>query len=181
MLDLRQAHLQVQVSKSFWLFQTVRFASRKYCLTKLDFGLNVALKIMKVIISADVVSGREGKRGHVRIPWWHLYIKYLGETNIIRKVPHDHKKHYKIIVLPLPSPIGFFVQSSHSALCHWSVRVPAMGQWDVFENYLYSNLGKNPPNSLRTNYTKKCKYWMYIERNSLTSRYKITLDELTCH
>ena len=41
LLDLRKAYLQVQVSETMWLFQTVVFAGRRYCLTSLSFGLNV--------------------------------------------------------------------------------------------------------------------------------------------
>ena len=48
-----------------------------------------------------------------------------------------------------------------------AVMVPSRDQIDLFENYLYN---------LRNDY-KKSKY----EHGSLTSRYKIILDRLTCH
>ena len=58
LLDLRKAYLQVRVSESLWPFQTVMFKGRRYCLTRLGFGLNVAPQIMKTIISA-VLSQEE--------------------------------------------------------------------------------------------------------------------------
>ena len=58
LLDLRRAFLQVWVSESLWPFQTVMFAVRIYCLTRLDFELNVASQIMKTIIGA-VLSQEE--------------------------------------------------------------------------------------------------------------------------
>ncbi len=42
LLDLRKAYQQVRVSETMWPFQTVVFAGRRYCLTRLGFGLNVA-------------------------------------------------------------------------------------------------------------------------------------------
>ena len=41
-----------------WPFQTVVFAGRKYCFTRLGFGLNVAPQIMKTIVNA-VLSQQE--------------------------------------------------------------------------------------------------------------------------
>ena len=58
LLDLRRAYLQVQVRESLWPFQTVIFISKRYCLTRLGFDLNVAPQIMKAIINA-VLSQEE--------------------------------------------------------------------------------------------------------------------------
>ena len=58
LLDLRKAYLQVRVSETMWPFQTVVFAGRRYCLTRLGFGLNVAPQIMKTIIN-EVLSQQE--------------------------------------------------------------------------------------------------------------------------
>ena len=52
LLDLRKAYLQVRVHESLWPFQTVMFHGRRYCLTRLGFGLNVAPQIMKSIMDA---------------------------------------------------------------------------------------------------------------------------------
>ena len=58
LLDLRKAYLQVRVSETMWPFQTVVFAGRRNCLTRLGFGLNVAPQIMKTIDNA-VLSQQE--------------------------------------------------------------------------------------------------------------------------
>ena len=55
-LDLRRAYLQVHVDKSLWPFQTVKIKGQRYCLTRLGFGLNVALIIMRSIINMVMVQ-----------------------------------------------------------------------------------------------------------------------------
>ena len=54
-IDLRKAYLQLHVHESLWPFQTVIFRGRRYCLTRLGFGLNVAPNIMKAVL-AKVLS-----------------------------------------------------------------------------------------------------------------------------
>ena len=51
-LDLRKAYLQVHVHKSLWPFQTVLIDGRRYCLTRMGFGLNVAPSVMRAIVDA---------------------------------------------------------------------------------------------------------------------------------
>ena len=48
---LRRVYLQVRVHESLWPFQTMKIDGRRYCLTCLVFGLNVAPLIMKAINS----------------------------------------------------------------------------------------------------------------------------------
>ena len=60
-LDLRKAYLQVRVHRSLWPYQTVVIKGRRYCLTRMGFGLNVAPSIMRTIVDA-VLS----KDNHVR-------------------------------------------------------------------------------------------------------------------
>ena len=62
LLDLKRAYLQVRVQKTLWPFQTVKIGGQIYCLTRLWFGLNVALLIMKAIVSA--VLSQEEAVGH---------------------------------------------------------------------------------------------------------------------
>ena len=50
-IDLRQAYLQIRVDPSLWRFQVVCFKGKKYWLTRLGFGLNVAPKIMTAIVT----------------------------------------------------------------------------------------------------------------------------------
>ena len=63
LLDLRRAYLKVRVSESLWPFQIVMFAGKRYCLTKLGFGLNVAQQIMKAIINAVLSHEEKVKEG----------------------------------------------------------------------------------------------------------------------
>lgn len=49
-LDLRDAYLQIRIDKSLWKFQVVEFKGRRYCLTRLGFGLSAAPKIMAAIV-----------------------------------------------------------------------------------------------------------------------------------
>ncbi|XP_045108000.1 uncharacterized protein LOC123502800 [Portunus trituberculatus] len=49
-LDLRKAYLQVRVDRQLWPFQTVMVRGRRYCLTRLGFGLNIAPQVMKAVV-----------------------------------------------------------------------------------------------------------------------------------
>lgn len=51
-LDLWKAYLQVHVHKSLWPLQMVIFKGHRYCLTRMDFGLNMVPAIMKSIMDA---------------------------------------------------------------------------------------------------------------------------------
>ena len=51
-LDMSSAYMQVHVAKNLWPFQTVIFRDKRYCLTRLGFGLNVAPLIMKCVVAA---------------------------------------------------------------------------------------------------------------------------------
>ncbi|CDW57882.1 hypothetical protein TTRE_0000618001 [Trichuris trichiura] len=50
LIDLNKAHLQIRIDESLWPYQTVVFKRRRYCLTRLGFGLNVAPLIMKAVV-----------------------------------------------------------------------------------------------------------------------------------
>ena len=49
-VDLERAYLQVHVAKDLWVYQAVRWHGRMYLLTRLAFGLSVALKVMTAIV-----------------------------------------------------------------------------------------------------------------------------------
>ena len=53
-VDLRRAYLQIQIDKSLWPFQTVKIKGQKYCLTRFEFGLNVAPQIMRSVVKAVI-------------------------------------------------------------------------------------------------------------------------------
>ena len=50
LLDLRDAYLQVHVHESLWPYQTVVFQGRRWCLTRLGFGLSVAPLVMRKVL-----------------------------------------------------------------------------------------------------------------------------------
>ena len=50
-IDLRKAYLQFHVDSSLWRYQVVEYKGRRYCLTRLGFGLNVAPKIMTLVLN----------------------------------------------------------------------------------------------------------------------------------
>ena len=52
LLNLQWAYLQIHVDESLWPFQTVKI--KRYCLTHLGFGLNMASQIMWPIVKAMV-------------------------------------------------------------------------------------------------------------------------------
>ena len=55
-LDLSSAYMQVHVAESLWPFQTVELRGRRYCLTRLGFGLNVAPLIMKAVLTSALAQ-----------------------------------------------------------------------------------------------------------------------------
>ena len=62
MLDLRKAYLQVRIHQSLWSYQTVLFKGRRYCLTHMGFGLNVAPSIMQTIVDAILIKDKRIQR-----------------------------------------------------------------------------------------------------------------------
>ena len=61
-LDLRKAYLQVHVHQSLWSYQTVLFKGRRYYLTRMEFGLNVAPSIMQTIVDAILTKDKRIQR-----------------------------------------------------------------------------------------------------------------------
>lgn len=58
-LDLSTAYMQIRVHKSLWPYQTVMFRGRRYCLTRLGFGLNIAPAVMKAILATVLAEDKE--------------------------------------------------------------------------------------------------------------------------
>ena len=50
MLDLKDAYLQVHIAEELWPYQVVNYQGKRYCLTRLGFGLNSAPRIMTHIL-----------------------------------------------------------------------------------------------------------------------------------
>ena len=51
MVDLTKAYLQIRVEERLWPYQTVMVKGKRYCLTRLGFGLNVAPLVMKAVLN----------------------------------------------------------------------------------------------------------------------------------
>ena len=61
-LDLRKVYLQVRMHQSLWSYQIVLFKGRRYCLTCMGFGLNVAPSIMQTIVDAILTKDKSIQR-----------------------------------------------------------------------------------------------------------------------
>lgn len=55
-LDLTSAYMQVRVVESLWPFQTVMFQGKRFCLTRLGFGLSIAPLVMKAVLAAALAQ-----------------------------------------------------------------------------------------------------------------------------
>lgn len=62
-VDLRKAYLQLRLDRRLWPYQTVEVHGRRYCLTRLGFGLNVAPLIMKAVVRAILEQDEAVARG----------------------------------------------------------------------------------------------------------------------
>ncbi|XP_067928898.1 uncharacterized protein [Watersipora subatra] len=62
-LDLKKTYLQVHIADKLRRFQAVKYKGRLYVMTRMGFGLNVALKIMSRIVSAVLALDKEVKEG----------------------------------------------------------------------------------------------------------------------
>ena len=61
-IDLSTAYMQIHVHESQWPFQTVIFRGKRFCLTRLGFGLNVAPLVMKSVLSAVLAQDENVRR-----------------------------------------------------------------------------------------------------------------------
>ncbi len=61
-LDLRKAYLQLRIEQQLWLFQTMMVRGRRYCLTRLGFGLNITPLVMKVVVKTILTQDSVIKR-----------------------------------------------------------------------------------------------------------------------
>lgn len=63
MVDLKKAYLQLRVLPSLWKYQVVEHGGRRYCLTRLGFGLSVAPRIMSAVVNKVLSSDGRIKKG----------------------------------------------------------------------------------------------------------------------
>ena len=50
LVDLKSVYLQMHICKQLWKYQLVQYNNKVHCLTRLDFGLNCALRIIIKIL-----------------------------------------------------------------------------------------------------------------------------------
>ena len=62
-MDLNKAYLQIKIDDSLWPYQTVVFKGQRYCLTRLGFGLNVTLLVMKAILNCVLTQDPVVRKG----------------------------------------------------------------------------------------------------------------------
>ena len=60
-MDLKSAFLQLHVVKELWQYQLVSYKGKTYCWIRLGFGLNVAPKIMAVVLKTVLKKGSKTK------------------------------------------------------------------------------------------------------------------------
>jgi hypothetical protein len=58
-IDLRKAYIQNLVHPSLWQIQVVVFKSKRYCMTRLGFGLTVALNILTHVLRKVLSMDKE--------------------------------------------------------------------------------------------------------------------------
>ena len=63
LVDLKNAYLQIHVSKDLWQYQVVRFQGVTYALTRLGFGLTSAPRIMSMILKRVLSLDDDVRRG----------------------------------------------------------------------------------------------------------------------
>ena len=62
-VDLRRAFLQLRLRRELWPYQTVLIRGRRYALTRVPLGLNVAPLIMKAVVKAVLAERPEMAQG----------------------------------------------------------------------------------------------------------------------
>ena len=92
-LDLCKAYFQVRVHQSLWSYQTVLFKRRRYCLTRMGFGLNVAPSIMQTIVDAILMKDKRIQRATS------VYIDDVHVDESIVPVAHVKKHLYSFDIL----------------------------------------------------------------------------------
>ncbi|KFD56609.1 hypothetical protein M513_02285, partial [Trichuris suis] len=89
-LDLRRAYLQIRVEESLWSYQTVMLHGRRYCLTRLGFGLNVAPSIMKAVVDKVLSLAPEVSKGSSA----YLDDIFVDESVVSARVVSKHLAQY---------------------------------------------------------------------------------------
>ncbi|KRY45017.1 hypothetical protein T03_16340 [Trichinella britovi] len=89
LIDLKKAYLQIRIDKSLWPYQTVVFKGKRYCLTRLGFGLNVAPLVMKAVLNCALPGSGSQERN------LGVHRRHPGERKRRRRGPREgNLAHY---------------------------------------------------------------------------------------
>ena len=61
LMDLKKAYLQIHVDERLWPYQTVIFRGKRYCLTRLGFGMNLSPFVMKTVLETVIAQDERVK------------------------------------------------------------------------------------------------------------------------
>lgn len=95
-LDLKTAYMQIRVDRSLWPFQTVIFRGRRFCLTRLGFGLSIAPAVMKAVLSAVLSQDPAVKEG--TSPF--VDDIFVNEDVVKASTVRDHLRNHGLICKP---------------------------------------------------------------------------------
>ncbi|CDW60330.1 BTB 2 and zf-CCHC domain containing protein [Trichuris trichiura] len=123
LIDLKDTYLQVHVDEALWPYQTVEVKGRRYCLTRLGFGLNVAPLVMKTVLSCVLSRDPVVKNG----TW-----AYIDDV-LLRVAAAFTKRTTNAVTKTWDRPVEN--GAMRSLLEETAARVkkqdPAQGTWDV--------------------------------------------------
>ena len=118
-VDLKSAYLQVRVNEGLWQYQQVIYKGRRYHLTRLGFGLNIAPKIMSKIVQLVLAQDervRAGTDSYIDdimvdedIVTVEEVVKHLRRYGLETKPPEDLEGNRVLGLSILRSPAGELV------------------------------------------------------------------------
>ena len=95
-VDLKSAYLQIHVDEKLWRYQLVKYKGWIYCLTRLGFGLNSALKIMTAVLKNVLAKDEVIKRATCS------YIDdiLVDKTEVTAERVREHVDTYGLTIKP---------------------------------------------------------------------------------
>ncbi|XP_043214663.1 uncharacterized protein LOC122378020 [Amphibalanus amphitrite] len=96
LIDLQKAYLQIHVHRSLWTYQTVVFGGKRYCLTRLGFGLKSAPQILKRVVAT--VLNHDEKIRDATSPY--MDDIFVDESVVSAERVEDHLRQYGLECKP---------------------------------------------------------------------------------
>ena len=100
LVDLKSVYLQIKVASELWKYQLVKYKGQTFCLTRLDFGLNCAPRIMKKILKTVLAKSKRIQLATSS------YIDdiLVDESRVTVKELVSHLNEYSLVTKP-PEPL----------------------------------------------------------------------------